>query len=436
MSQTWTDRVVAGLDQLQAGQGQPADMRSMVETTAQGVRQQLDHFRLHWPEDPEITEQEASFAERSLVDLSQSLEALGRVLQEAGPQDWAAWGLRIRASLEAVRSVRDKAQRGPTSHPLVNRLLMHLQPWQQGQPTPAATQLLLELLPDLEEQWDRVIGQLDESSQGQLAEALLPALQVFDAWRDHLHGPPPPESAAWQGQVVEALDRFDQILGLKVQADLSAGPTPFPVLNLLVTAAQDDPSDSARVRALAQHSATLLRLQTNAEILKQSKLLETLAQLEAQPDNQEWLEVMVDQAEQLGALVSVYATPDSLVDLTNRDGLGQGRQAMSLPPMLSSLHRLAADCVEGRAPAASLKPGIVHLERILERFAARVGQRPEAGMELALEDLGTAVELLRDLESTPSLTLLEEFEEVLADCAESLAQLEPQRQRRNRTSTS
>ena len=447
MSQTWTDRVLAGLAELYAGQGDRHSLRTAVTTTAQGVREQLEHFRTSWAEDPEITEQEASQVERSLVDLAATLDSLALALGDPSPQvhDWKLWSSRIRSALFTVRQIRDKAKSGPTSQPLVNRLLLHLKSWQQGEPTPPATLLLLEQLPELEQQWDRVLGQLDEESQAELADALLPALQVFDGWREHLHDSPPPESADWHGQVVEALERFDQILGLKVQADLSAGPTPFPVLNLLVTAVEQclqGSTDLSQVQALAGHAAQLLSLQINAESLKQSRLLETLAEVEAQAGAghsaalSDSLETMLDRAEQLGVLVSMFATPDNLVDLTSLDGLGKGpeRQTLALPPMLSSLHRLAADYLENPLGVANLRAGIKQLEEIVQRFSSRLALRSESGMQLALEDLSTVVELLQEFEGAPTSDLLDELEEVLEDCAESLAAV--QGQGRNRASTS
>lgn len=420
---TWTDKVLAGLAELQAGRGDPKALLTTVRTTAAGVARQLESFRANWSDDPEISEAEAGTAEAALQALVKTLEELASDLASGQSAEWTGWTLRIERPLAALRAIRDKSQKGPTSHPLVNRLLLHLAPWQAGRGAGEATRILLDLLPELEEQWDRVISQIDEAGQGELARSLVPALEVFDAWRAHLEGPPPAAAAGWHEQVVQALECFDDLLGQQVQADLAAGPTAFPLINLLVTAME---KGADQVRGLAGHAITLLRGQQNPEVLKQSRLLEVLAQIQAGQTGLR--DGLVERAEQLAMLASMYSGPETLIDLTSQEESRAG--SPSLPPMLASLHQLAADRLAGKEVA--LQTATDQLEQIVARFRSRPGAKPEEGMQLALEDLATAAELLRELAAAPTRELFEEFEEVLEDCAESLGAI----QTRNRASTS
>jgi len=62
------------------------------------------------------------------------------------------------------------------------------------------------------------------------------------------------------------------------------------------------------------------------------------------------------------------------------------------------------------------------LQAVVNRFSVRPAGQAEVA--LALGDLTETVAILQDLEASPSRSLLVELEEVLQDCAESLASLQ------------
>jgi len=425
VSQTWTDRVLDGLSQLEAGQLQPASLLPVVNTTAQGVRQQLEHFRQYAADDPEISQIEASQAEKSLLALAQSLESLSQSLQRGAAEDWAGWRLRIQSSLGLIRSLREKGRQGPTSQPMVNRLLLHLEAWLRGFPVPDATYQILEWIPALEEHWHSVIGQMEEATRTGLNQCLEPARQVLNTWRAEIEEPPPEGSSQWPEILKHSVAEFDSLLSAQVQADWSAGPSAFPILNVLLSAMEQS---LPQAPALARQSALLLKLQLSPEVLDQVQLIQVLDRI-AQGHQES--EQLLQQAEQAALLLRVYATEDSLVDVTSLDADSPpSLRSSKLPPMLASVHQLAAEIVERRRPAADLVPARENLQHLVARFEARPGMGFESGLALALEDLSALVEVLQELEVSPSRDLLIELEELLEDCGESLGQL------KNRTATS
>lgn len=425
MSQTWTDRVLTGLSQLEAGQLEAASLVPVVNTTAQGVRQQLEHFRQSAADDPEISQTEASQAEKSLLALAQSLESLSQCLGQGGREDWSGWRRRIQSSLDIIRRLRDKGRQGPTSQPLVNRLLLHLEAWLRGDPVPEATYQILEWIPALEEHWNCVISQMEEPARSALNQCLEPARRTLNRWRSVVEESPPEGSGQWPEILKQSVAEFDSLLSHQVEADWSAGPSAFPILNVLLTALEQG---LPQAPALARQSALLLKLQLSPEVLEQVQLLEVLDRL---AEGHQEADQLMQQAEQTALLLRVYATDDSLVDVTSLDGDSPSSlKAGKLPPMLASVYQLAGEFVERRRSASDLISTRENLQGLVARFEARPGMGGESGLALALEDLTAVVEVLQEMEVSPSRDLLNELEEVLEDCAESLGQL------KNRTATS
>jgi len=428
MRKTWIDRVLSHLSRLQAGSTNLQGLVESVATTRDGFRQQLETFRASWPDNPEVSQSEASHIERSLVDLGDILSALDQALRESSrPLNWSAWIERIRPPLESLRQQRLKMQSWPTSNEIVNRLLRHLDYWRAGHPAGAMTRQLLDQTPLLEDHWDALIARFDIAQQEELWSSLDPVLRIFEQWRINLDVSLPAESARWSEEIVDSLKQFDQLLVRLVEPELASGPTAFPVINLLLSASDQVLEGSAgwpQLHALAQSAAQLFQLQVDAPTLAQSKMVECLQEVEnlsAQDQVERFREVMAALIRSSQELARLNGA-EELVNLKTSDAYQPEQNQLNLPPMLSSLYELAADYVDGRTSAEALRPGILQLQAVVNRFSVRPAGQAEVA--LALGDLTETVAILQDLEASPSRSLLVELEEVLQDCAESLASLQ------------
>ncbi|MBS2040185.1 hypothetical protein JST97_34680 [bacterium] len=423
MRKTWIDRVLSQLAKLQSGSGDRQALRDAVRTTRDGFEQQLAAFRVQWPQNPEITQPEASAIEGPLVVLLERLTALEEVLGSGSPQDWSAWIGRIRPPLVSLRSARQRLSAGPTSNQLVNRLLRHLTSWRAGRPADGQTGELLEAARGLENEWDAIIAQLPADQQELLWIRLDPVLSILEEWRAGWQGLAPSESVGWEAEIVASLRAFDQKLAELMEADLAGGPTSFPVVNLLLGALEQGLWPQAQ--ELARSAGQLFSLQVAPDTLAISELPEWLQKVESlgeetQPEELSRVQSqLIACSQELARLHQAEHRPEGLIDVRSRD---QG-PGLELPPMLASIFQLAEDCVAGRRAGESLRPGITQLEQVVQRFSSSRGPAA-ADVALAIEDLTDTLEVLRDLEVSPSQALLSELEEILHNCAQSLGALQ------------
>ncbi len=434
MSQTWSEKVLEGLLDLQEGEGDPRQLLAVVDTTLAGVQQQIQQVRQSWRQDPEMTEISARQFLAAVEALEQALKQLRTALGQGQEQSWGDHHQLIQQALQSIKSLRQQqlqwAQRGPTSQPYVNRLLRHLEAWIGGLRSPA-TRALLDLLPELDQQWGRILEHMEPPQlQEQLEEELAATLDLLDHWSQHFDQPAPAEASEWPDRIVEALGVFDQLVSHKVQSDFTAGPTPFPIVNLLVESLRRSGQDEWRV--LAGHCEDLLRLQLSPETNTQTAadhLYQLLGEIRNTSQPELWIDPLIDAADQLGVVAAIYSAPEEVLDYVDREGLSQPEQpqrpSLDLPPLLASLHQLAAGVLDAVVEPAQFESGLRHVEMIVERISSKVGRHPESpevmeATDLALSDLRAAAQAGWELLDQPDEDALEALEEALLQCKESV----------------
>jgi len=433
MSQTWSERVLEGLLDLQEGEGNAQELLTVVETTQAGVQQQLQQLQQSWSQDPEMTEASAQRFQAAVESLFQALTLLRQGLAQGQELVWGDHHQRVLQALQTIQNLRQQqlqwSQRGPTSQPTVNRLLRHLDAWLRGVRSPA-TRTLLTVLPELDEHWGRIIEHIaDPALQEQLEASLGSTMDLLETWSQCFDAPTPPEAHQWKASIVEALQVFDQVVSRKVESDFTAGPTPFPIVNLLAESLRKGSPNEWR--SLAKHTEDLLRLQlspeTNTQIAAQ-QLYELLGEIRQTSQPEIWVDPLIDAADQLGVVAAIYSAPEEVLDYVNREGLSpsqQPRESLDLPPLLASLHQLAAGVIDGPVEPAQLESGLRHVEMIVERISSKVGRHPESpemmeATDLALSDLRAAAQAGWELLDQPDEDALQALEEALLQCKESV----------------
>lgn len=256
------------------------------------------------------------------------------------------------------------------------------------------------------------------------------------------------ELAHWVSQIVQFSQDLDQTLAETVESHLAAGPTPFPVVNL-VNAAMDrylgqlipaedlaDTMDQCEDWLRAQLPGdTDPSLQQAAEEL--FKILQDMRKTTLQGDVDQLLserETLFAAAENLAMFAAVLSPDEEVVNLVSTEGLGAAgtSDTRPMPQLLAQILQQAESYLTGSQNSDSLEESVQALERLVsstegQMSRSRDSKEVKERTQQALEILSEASELLWEFVESANQERFKTIEELLAEASDVVHSLSPRR---------
>jgi hypothetical protein len=456
MSQTISDAILGLARQCAKGEDQRAQLGDLLNQAIPATEQQLQSFREHAPHNPEFTDEMVEQLDGGLAALKECFEDLQDMLDSPPSPEWNEPATRLEETVKEIRQAQaahhESIEDGETSHLFLNRLLVHLQAWQNGRPPGSMTEALVAAVPQFEQELRSFIEEFEDPAVQDRMNAHMDRLMetcqaVADATKTR-HATPE-DLETWQNQIIQFSQDLDNTLAETVESHLSTGPTPFPVVNL-VNAAMDryfaqlvtaedlaDTMDQCEDWLRSQlPSDTDPALQQAAEEL--FKVLREMRQTTLEGDGDQLAsqrESLFSAAENLAMFAAVLSPEDEVVNLVSTDGLGRGgdmSDTRPMPQLLAQILQQSEAYLAGSQNSDGLEESIQALERLVtstqgQMARSRDPKEIKERTQEALALLSDASQHLWDFVEKATKERLATIEEILGEAGDVVNSLTPRR---------
>lgn len=452
MAQTISDSILLAARRIAQGEDLRDQLGDLVAQALPATREQIESFHQHAPNNPEFTAEMVSDLEAGLQELLNCFETLEASLDDAPGGSWGTKASKLQNTIGQIRKAQaahhERIEDGETSHLFLNRLLIHLQAWQEGRPPGAMTKSLVEAIPHFENELRSFIEEFEdpgvqERMNDHLDRLMENCLEVVDAVET---GKASKEQLAqWQSRIIQFSQDLDQTLAETVESHLSLGPTPFPVVNL-VNAALDRYLDNlippADLADTMEQCEDWLRLQLPTDVdpaLSEAAeslfaVLQEMKQTTLESGDRDRLvtqrESLFAAAENLAMFAAVLSPEEEVVNLVSTEGLGAGSSPSGpqMPALLAAILQQAEAYLGGSQNSDALEESIQSLERLVsstqgQMHRSRDSKEIRERTQQALALLEECVQLLWDFVDNPGDDLMENIEDLIHEASEVVASL-------------
>lgn len=448
MSRTLTDSILELVEDTERSSEQLESLQRFLEQAIPAAQQQRDDFKVYAPNNPEFGPQLATDFEAGLSQLETCFREIQSCSEaQTGSPEWAQVAVKLRSAIAAVRTAQQKHQEriedGPTTHLLLNRLLLHISALQEGGSPSPMTLALLDGLPKFESELRHFIDEFEEQAvRDSMVAGLSRLLEICRKVENAIrHSEVDRVSlAGWRDGIIQYSLDFDDALAKIREEQLHQGPTSIPLVNLALAAVDRHLAGNLPQQELLNtfdhcRRALTERLPPDA----------TIALISAHRDLDDALREARDAAER-GEVEQLDDASDRVFTCSEPFAVEASR-VCSEEPQLDILHHGGLD----RIPASpsqnrSLLAAILHfaeaslidsaslgaLEQAVQKLSLQIRiasarlKPGEADLRLAVNGLQNVEQAVQSFQSAPSHAELAKLELVVVEAERRMERLAPE----------